>query len=46
MTVRELVRRAEENHKEYNTKFEIRTEEIKEFWRSVNRSGIAGGRLV
>jgi hypothetical protein len=34
MTVRELVRRAEENHKEYNTKFEIRTEEIKEFWRS------------
>ena len=34
MTVRELVRRAEENHREYNTKFEIRTEEIKEFWRS------------
>src|SRR5439155_17965173 len=28
MTVRELVRRAEENHREYNAKFEIRTEEI------------------
>jgi hypothetical protein len=34
VTVRELVRRAEENHREYDSKFEIRTEEIKEFWRS------------
>jgi hypothetical protein len=37
-TVRELVTKAEENHQEYNTKFEIRTEEIKDFWRSAQNA--------
>jgi hypothetical protein len=34
VTVGELVSRAEQNHQLYNQKFEIRTEEIKEFWRN------------
>jgi hypothetical protein len=34
ITVRELVTRAEHNHEVYNHKFEIRTEEIKDFWRN------------
>jgi hypothetical protein len=33
-TVGDLVARAEQNHEAYNKKFEIRTEEIKEFWRN------------
>jgi len=38
VTVRQLVDRAEENHREYNAKFEIRTEEIKEFWRGAQKA--------
>src|SRR5207244_2967304 len=33
-TVGELVSKAEQNHQSYNKRFEIRTEEIKEFWRN------------